>query len=124
MNFEDKTLVCVECQAEFVHSADEQQRWSERGYTQEPKRCAACRAKRRASGGGGSGGGGGGGGGGGFRGGSGGGGRDRGGPGGGGPKQFHPATCAACGKQTTVPFKPTEGRPVYCRDCFQSNRRG
>ena len=29
------------------------------------------------------------------------------------------ATCAACGESTTVPFKPTQGRPVLCRSCFQ-----
>lgn len=27
-------------------------------------------------------------------------------------------TCSKCHKATTVPFKPTPGRPVYCRDCF------
>lgn len=43
----------------------------------------------------------------------------RGGGGGfGGPREMHDAVCADCGKQTQVPFKPTEGRPVYCRDCF------
>ena len=26
--------------------------------------------------------------------------------------------CAACGSDTTVPFKPTQGRPVLCRSCF------
>jgi CxxC-x17-CxxC domain-containing protein len=26
--------------------------------------------------------------------------------------------CALCGIETTVPFRPTQGRPVYCRDCF------
>jgi ATP-dependent RNA helicase DeaD len=26
--------------------------------------------------------------------------------------------CAACGLTTTVPFKPDNGRPVYCRDCY------
>jgi CxxC-x17-CxxC domain-containing protein len=31
-------------------------------------------------------------------------------------------TCSQCGRQTTVPFKPTQGRPVYCRECFQSRR--
>jgi CxxC-x17-CxxC domain-containing protein len=33
-------------------------------------------------------------------------------------------TCSECGTQTTVPFKPTQGRPVLCRSCFQksSNR--
>lgn len=32
------------------------------------------------------------------------------------------ATCSDCGQATQVPFKPTEGRPVYCRDCFQKHR--
>ena len=31
-------------------------------------------------------------------------------------------TCSHCGKETTVPFKPTQGRPVFCRECFQSRR--
>jgi CxxC-x17-CxxC domain-containing protein len=28
-------------------------------------------------------------------------------------------TCSECGESTTVPFKPTQGRPVLCRSCFQ-----
>jgi CxxC-x17-CxxC domain-containing protein len=32
------------------------------------------------------------------------------------------AVCSQCGKETTVPFKPTQGRPVLCRDCFQQRR--
>lgn len=35
-----------------------------------------------------------------------------------GPREQHKAVCSDCKKETTVPFKPTEGRPVYCRDCF------
>lgn len=31
----------------------------------------------------------------------------------------HEATCHTCGVDTTVPFKPTQGRPVLCRPCFQ-----
>jgi CxxC-x17-CxxC domain-containing protein len=27
--------------------------------------------------------------------------------------------CSECGKKTTVPFKPTQGKPVKCRDCFR-----
>lgn len=27
--------------------------------------------------------------------------------------------CSQCGMETTVPFKPTQGRPVLCRQCFQ-----
>ena len=31
-------------------------------------------------------------------------------------------TCSACGKETTVPFKPTQGRPVFCKECFQPRK--
>jgi CxxC-x17-CxxC domain-containing protein len=31
-------------------------------------------------------------------------------------------TCSQCGRETTVPFKPTQGRPVYCRECFLSRK--
>jgi CxxC-x17-CxxC domain-containing protein len=30
--------------------------------------------------------------------------------------------CAVCGEETTVPFKPTQGRPVLCRSCFQQHK--
>ncbi len=33
-------------------------------------------------------------------------------------------TCSACGLETTVPFKPTQGRPVLCRACFQKQVKG
>ncbi len=39
-----------------------------------------------------------------------------------GPRQMYDAICADCGKECKVPFKPTEGRPVYCRECFQKRR--
>lgn len=35
-----------------------------------------------------------------------------------GPTESHKITCSECGKEDTVPFKPREGTPVYCRDCF------
>ena len=113
MGYEDKTIVCVDCGAEFTFSADEQQRFAERGFTNEPKRCKSCRdAKKAQQGDSGGGRGGYGGGGGGGRGGY-----------SSGPRQMFPATCATCGKQTEVPFKPSGSRPVYCRDCFQAQRR-
>jgi len=31
--------------------------------------------------------------------------------------------CDGCGVTTQVPFQPTDGRPVYCRDCFEARRR-
>jgi CxxC-x17-CxxC domain-containing protein len=29
------------------------------------------------------------------------------------------ATCSNCGKPCQVPFRPTNGKPVYCSDCFE-----
>ena len=31
-------------------------------------------------------------------------------------------TCSECKKQTTVPFTPTPGKPVYCDECFRKKR--
>jgi len=39
-----------------------------------------------------------------------------------GPREMHKITCSDCGKEDEVPFKPTEGRPVYCQECFQKHR--
>lgn len=41
----------------------------------------------------------------------------------GGPREMHKATCSDCGGECEVPFKPTEGRPVYCKDCFQKHKK-
>jgi CxxC-x17-CxxC domain-containing protein len=30
--------------------------------------------------------------------------------------------CSQCGEETTVPFKPTQGRPVLCRVCFKQHK--
>jgi CxxC-x17-CxxC domain-containing protein len=35
--------------------------------------------------------------------------------------ELYKATCASCGKDCEVPFKPTGSKPVYCRDCFKNN---
>lgn len=32
--------------------------------------------------------------------------------------------CSICGKDTFVPFEPTPGRPVYCRDCIAKMKSG
>ena len=105
--FQDRNIACVECEQEFVFSADDQQYHSERGYS-DPKRCPSCRAARRSqSGGGGGGGYGGGGGGGGFR-------SDR---------PMFTTTCAQCGQEAQVPFEPRGDRPVYCNSCFSQQRQ-
>jgi CxxC-x17-CxxC domain-containing protein len=96
----------VDCGEEFLFTAGEQAFYRERGLTNEPTRCKSCREKRKATGGG--------------RGGH------PGGAGGGGggygraEKQMYPATCSQCGRDTEVPFQPTSGRPVLCRDCFNA----
>jgi CxxC-x17-CxxC domain-containing protein len=105
---EDKSITCVDCGEEFLFTAGEQAFYRERGLTNEPTRCKSCREKRKAAGGGRSahpGGAGGGGGGAGY-------GRPE--------KQMYPATCSQCGRDTEVPFQPTSGRPVLCRDCFNA----
>jgi len=38
------------------------------------------------------------------------------------PRKMYKAVCADCGKECEVPFKPTEGRPVYCRDCYAKHK--
>jgi len=98
MAFEDKTLECSDCGAEFTFSADEQEVFESRGYTNEPKRCPSCRASRKS---------------------------ERYGNGGDSSRsrrQMFPVVCSQCGKDTEVPFEPREGRPVYCRDCYNTAR--
>ena len=38
------------------------------------------------------------------------------------PREMHKAICAECKKECEVPFKPTQGRDVFCRDCFAKKR--
>lgn len=34
------------------------------------------------------------------------------------PREMHKAVCSKCKKECEVPFKPTEGKPVYCKECY------
>ena len=77
MEYRDKTLVCVECNQQFVWTASEQLFYADRGFKNEPKRCKQCKAKKSA------------------------------GPGGSRDRVETKAICSQCGKETTVPFKPT-----------------
>lgn len=101
---QDKVLNCRDCGADFEFTAQEQEFYAEKGFTNEPGRCPDCRKARKQqqnSGGG-------------F--GSRGGNRVQ--------REMHPATCAACGTETQVPFRPSGDRPVYCSNCYTpSNRR-
>ncbi len=40
-----------------------------------------------------------------------------------GERKMYKATCAECGKECEVPFKPSGDRPVYCRDCWAKRRK-
>jgi CxxC-x17-CxxC domain-containing protein len=35
-----------------------------------------------------------------------------------GPREMTKIKCSSCGKDDEVPFKPREGSPVYCKDCY------
>jgi CxxC-x17-CxxC domain-containing protein len=98
MSFEDKTLQCSDCGATFTFTAEEQEFFQTKGYTNEPKRCPSCREARKAQRGATAG----------YR--------DR--P----EREMFQAICASCGKKTEVPFEPREGRPVYCRECYSKVR--
>ncbi len=105
MSFQDKTLTCSDCAKSFTFGAEEQEQFQTRGYTNEPKRCPECRQARKTE-----------------RGGNSGNSYGNGGYRSSAPRQMFPAVCADCGKTTTVPFEPSQGRPVYCSDCYRKVR--
>lgn len=96
--FEDRILTCSDCHGEFIFTAGEQLFFQEKQFKNDPKRCKPCKVRRSglaavANGTG---------------------------PAAAGLSRTETRTeCSECGIQTTVPFKPTQGRPVLCRQCFQ-----
>ena len=40
-----------------------------------------------------------------------------------GDREMHKATCSECKNECEVPFKPTQGKPVYCKECFRNKKR-
>jgi CxxC-x17-CxxC domain-containing protein len=40
-----------------------------------------------------------------------------------GPREMHKAICADCKQDCEVPFKPTEGKPVYCKECYSKHKK-
>jgi CxxC-x17-CxxC domain-containing protein len=101
MEFQDKTLKCVDCGEDFIFTAGEQLFFHDKQFKNEPKRCKACKAKRQAQIAAHA-----------------------------APTPVNPVykvetrtTCSGCGKETTVPFKPTQGRPVFCRQCFTEQKK-
>ena len=95
MEFQDKSLRCVDCGTEFIWTAGEQLFFADKNFKNEPKRCKACKAKRASR------------------------------PAGAPAMRERVETqtnCSACGKETTVPFRPTQSRPVFCKECFQTRK--
>jgi CxxC-x17-CxxC domain-containing protein len=120
----DKTLTCSDCGMEFQFTEREQAFYAEKGFS-DPRRCASCRASRKAARAGGDSSYGGGSYSGGYDSGyTAGGGYSAGGYGSRGPREMFSATCSSCGKEARVPFRPTNGKPVYCSDCFRTVRGG
>ena len=93
MSFQDKSLQCSDCGATFSFTAEEQEFYQSKGYTNEPKRCPDCRQARKTE-------------------------RSGSSSNYSSSRQMYPAVCAECGKETEVPFEPREGRPVYCSECY------
>jgi hypothetical protein len=48
MSFEDKTIQCVDCKTNFTFTSGEQEFFSTKGFTNEPKRCPECRRANKA----------------------------------------------------------------------------
>src|SRR5438034_8588045 len=90
--FQDRVLKCIDCSADFVFTAGEQSFFHDKNFKNEPKRCRTCKQKRAGS------------------------------PSGGHSRVETSTSCSQCGRETTVPFRPTQGRPVFCRECFQSRK--
>lgn len=37
-------------------------------------------------------------------------------------RKMYKAVCSDCGQECEVPFEPTQGKPVYCSECFKKHR--
>lgn len=98
--YQDRAITCVDCGGEFTWTVGEQVFFHDKGLKNEPKRCKPCKQAKN----------------------------DRlaaiSAAQSAGVKQRIEVTvtCAQCQEQTTVPFYPSQGRPVYCRACFLASR--
>lgn len=94
--FEEKEMFCGDCSRRFVWSVGEQIFFRDKHLQNPPKRCKECKQAKNerlaaiaaAQASG-------------IR------------------QRIEVAvSCAKCGQTTTVPFYPSQGRPVYCRSCY------
>ena len=101
MEFVDRLLTCADCGGEFIFTAGEQLFFLDKQFKNDPKRCKPCKSRRSAQSAS----------------------ATTGGPAAAGISRTETRTeCSECGITTTVPFKPTQGRPVLCRQCFKNKR--
>ena len=94
--FEDTPILCIDCGINFIWTVGEQAFFRDKKLQNPPKRCKECKQAKNerlaaiaaAQASG-------------VR------------------QRIEVAVnCAKCGETTTVPFYPSQGRPVYCRSCF------
>jgi CxxC-x17-CxxC domain-containing protein len=94
--FQDTKLLCIDCDQEFIWTQGEQQFFFDKGLQNPPKRCKTCKQAKN--------------------------------------ERIAAITisqtsgikqkievavqCTQCKIKTTVPFYPSQGRPVFCRSCF------
>ena len=95
-DFEEMDILCIDCNKNFIWTIGEQTFFRDKGLKNPPKRCKDCKQAKNerlaaiaAA------------------------------QAAGIKQRIEVAvSCARCGAQTTVPFYPSQGRPVYCRSCF------
>ncbi len=94
--FVDRNILCIDCDTDFVWTAGEQTFFRDKNLLNPPKRCKDCKKAKNerlaaiaaAQASG-------------IR------------------QRIEVAVnCADCGEGTTVPFYPSQGRPVFCRSCY------
>jgi CxxC-x17-CxxC domain-containing protein len=99
MEFVDRILTCTDCGCEFIFTAGEQLFFQDKQFKNDPKRCKPCKSRRGVQTAN----------------------ATAGGPVAAGISRTETRTeCSECGIETTVPFKPTQGRPVLCRLCYKN----
>ena len=37
-------------------------------------------------------------------------------------RKMYDAVCSACGASTKVPFKPIEGKEIFCKECYKKRK--
>jgi CxxC-x17-CxxC domain-containing protein len=94
--FSDRSITCIDCNQDFIWTVGEQVFFRDKQLQNPPKRCKDCKQAKNerlaaialSQASG-------------IR-----------------QRIEVQVNCARCATATTVPFYPSQGRPVYCRSCF------